>query len=220
MPYRFSFDLSGAPRRFFVELARLADAGKLHRRMGKVLRDLVNRFKIDELTGLEFSDLLVILEDLVDIQVKNLVNRPRFLKTGRRALLLPHCARKYVDSRCKAVFDPSAPTFRCQHCSPDCQINQATRLAEEAGYDVYILPGGSCIPKILEEGGYEGVVGVACGEEIKLAHQFLEKMGVVGQSIPLLKNGCANTCFNLQVLAEILNLDREHGVGGGEVHLG
>ena len=49
-------------------------------------------------------------------------------------------------------------------------------LREKKGYDVYILPGGLCVPKILENGKYEAVVGVACGEEIKLADKILEKL--------------------------------------------
>jgi hypothetical protein len=69
---------------------------------------------------------------------------------------------------------------------------------------VYVLPGGSCIHKILQKGAYEALVGVACGEEIKLAEGLLEKTGLPGQNVPLIKNGCANTTFNIRTLKAIL----------------
>jgi hypothetical protein len=77
-------------------------------------------------------------------------------------------------------------------------------LAEKKGYDVYILPGGSCVPKILKAKGYEGVVGVACGEEIRMSGEILNSMGIAGQAIPLIRNGCANTFFNIETLLSVL----------------
>ncbi len=67
-----------------------------------------------------------------------------------------------------------------------------------------LLPGGSCIPKILKNTHYEGVVGVACGEEIKMFAPFLNSIGLAGQAIPLIKNGCANTVFNMETLVNAL----------------
>jgi len=77
-------------------------------------------------------------------------------------------------------------------------------LAEKKGYDVYILPGGSCVQKILKSRHYDGVVGVACGEEIRLSGETLSDLRVAGQAVPLIKNGCANTIFNLETLSNIL----------------
>jgi len=77
-------------------------------------------------------------------------------------------------------------------------------LPKKKGYDVYILPGGSCIPKILKAKHYEGVVGVACGEEIKMSGEILKGMSVAGQAVPLIKNGCANTVFSIETLISIL----------------
>jgi len=47
-------------------------------------------------------------------------------------------------------------------------------------------------------------VGVACGEEIKLAEGLLEKTGLPGQNVPLIRNGCANTTFNIRALKKAL----------------
>ena len=109
-----------------------------------------------------------------------------------------------MDGRCKAIFDASVPSYVCAHCSPDCDVNKADRFAKEKGYDVYVLPGGSCVPKILKAHNYEGIVGVACGEEVKMSFGLLASMKVTGQSVPLLKNGCANTVFNLDTLSKTL----------------
>jgi hypothetical protein len=204
MPYQFKFDLTRLSKSFFTGIVVAAQKRKLHRRIGEGALRLLERFKVQEITGLDFAQALMLLEDLIDIQTKNFTNRERFAKTSRRVLLLPHCSRKYMDNRCKAVFDPTIPSYRCSRCSPDCLVNQATRAGEERGYDVYVLPGGSCIQQILQKGRYEALVGVACGAEIKLADGLLEKTGLPGQNVPLIRNGCANTTFSMRALTKIL----------------
>jgi hypothetical protein len=77
-------------------------------------------------------------------------------------------------------------------------------LGESRGYDVYILPGGSCVPEILKTRRYEGVVGVSCSQELKLGGDHLKQMGLAGQAVPLLKNGCAKTTFSIGNLERIL----------------
>jgi hypothetical protein len=67
-----------------------------------------------------------------------------------------------------------------------------------------VVPGGSCVPNILKNTRYEGVVGIACGEEMKVLGPLLDSMHVAGQAIPLLKNGCSNTIFNLETLVKVL----------------
>ncbi|MFB0563756.1 MAG: DUF116 domain-containing protein, partial [Candidatus Lokiarchaeia archaeon] len=95
----------------------------------------------------------------MDNHVENLSHRNEFLKTKNRVLLLPHCSRKYMDNRCKAIFNTETATYKCMRCSPDCKVNEATTLGEKKGYTVYVLPGGSCIPKIMESKKHDGVVG-------------------------------------------------------------
>jgi len=204
MPYGFNFDLTNLPKKFFIEVARIANEKKMHKKLGRTMRNLVDKFRLNEITGLDISNAVTLIEDFIDIEVKNMCDRDRFLKTKKRVLLLPHCSRKYMDNRCKAIFNPEIPSYQCQHCSEDCLINQATKLGEERGYDVYVLPGGSCITKILKNHKYEAVVGVACGEEIKLGMKLVEKLGLPGQAVPLIKNGCANTKFHIKTLENIL----------------
>ncbi len=204
MPYKFTFDLSRIPRFFFTELTKIGYQKGMHRKVGRTVHEIIKRFKIQETTGLNLSDAVLLLEDLIEIQARNLLGREKFVQTSRRALFLPHCSRKYMDSRCKSVFNPDIPSYICAHCSPDCLVNKAVSLGEKKGYDVYILPGGSCVPKILQTRHYEGIVGVACGEEIKLGGKTLKDTGLVGQAVPLIKNGCANTSFSIETLSDIL----------------
>jgi hypothetical protein len=204
MPYKFTFDLSPVPRFFFTEIARISYQKGMHKTLLNTLQDVIKKFKIQEATGLNLSDAVVVIQDLIDMQAINLIERKKFLQTKKRALFLPHCSRKYMDGRCKATFDGDIPSYVCAHCSPDCQVNKAEGLAKKKGYDVYVLPGGSCATKILKSGGYEGIVGVACGEEIKLSGELLSETGLAGQAIPLIKNGCSNTVFSIDTLIKTL----------------
>jgi hypothetical protein len=182
----------------------IADNIGLHRKVGRYARILSKKLRIQEITGLNLSDAIQLIEDFIEIQIRNIKFRDSFLSTRKRVLLLPHCARKYMDSRCHARFDPSIPSYICGKCSEDCLVHQAVDLGEEKGYDVYILPGGSCVKQILERGRYEGVVGVACGMEIMLANKVLDELKLPSQAVPLTKNGCAYTSFNIDYLESIL----------------
>jgi uncharacterized protein len=204
MPYKFTFDISKTPHHFFTEIALASYQRGVHKVFLNTLKDIIRKFKIQEATGLNVQDAVVLIQDLIDIQAANLMERNKFLQTKKRALFLPHCSRKYMDGRCKAIFDTNIPSYVCAHCSTDCDVNKADRVAKEKGYDVYVLPGGSCVPKILKAHKYEGIVGVACGEEVKMSLDLLSSMKVTGQSVPLLKNGCANTVFNLETLTKTL----------------
>jgi hypothetical protein len=204
MPYKFTFDLSKVPRFFFTEIATVSYQKGMHKTLLNNLQELIKKFKVEEATGLNLSDAVTLIQDLVNMQSINLMERNRFLETKSRALFLPHCSRKYMDSRCKASFDPAIPTYVCAHCSPDCLVNKADCAARKKGYDVYILPGGSCITKILKAQKYEGIVGVACGEEIRLSNDIIHGGKLTGQAIPLIKNGCANTIFNMETLTHTL----------------
>ena len=204
MPYRFTFDLSPVPRFFFTEIARISYQKGVHKSLFNTLQEVIKKFRIQEATGLNLSDAVVVIQDLIDLQAINLVERKKFLKTKKRAVFLPHCSRRFMDSRCKAVFDETLPSYVCAHCSPDCLVNKADGVAKRSGYDVYVLPGGSCVAKILKKSRYEGIVGVACGEEIRVSTGTLQDAGVAAQAVPLIKNGCSNTVFNMETLIKTL----------------
>ena len=82
-------------------------------------------------------------------------------------------------------------------------MNKATKLARKKGYDVYVLPGSSCVRKLFGK-NYDGIVGVACTEEIGLAKRLVRLTKVKVQAVPLMKNGCAHTSFRLDALDKTL----------------
>ena len=204
MPYNFIYDLTHIPQGVIKQLFELAYEARLHKLLGGHVKRLVKTFKIDEATGLNLIDAIALVEDLIEVQIANRIQREKFEKAQRKALLLPHCARARMDKQCMADFKADIPTYDCKSCRESCLINKATALGEAKGYDVYVIPGGACAEKILTAKKYDGVVGVACGMELKMGLSLLRKLGISGQGIFLTKNGCSNTSLNLQNLARIL----------------
>ncbi len=205
MTYEFDFDLTEVSRNFFRELAKFSENKGIHKGVGGLVEDAVNKFKLQEITGVPVSDVTKVVNDMIDVHAKNLAQEEEFEEASNKALFLPHCARKYMDNKCKADFDSEVSSYKCNHCSEDCLINKASKKAKEKDYDVFVLPGGSCIPKIMRKKDYDGIVGVACSNEIQLGQDYLKKIGIPYQGVPLLKNGCANTKFNMKTFEEVLD---------------
>ena len=204
MSYNFNFDLSKMSQAFFKEIAEFSEKEKITEKIGEIAINLVKKFNIDKITGLSVSESITVIEDLIEANIKNCLHKEHFLKTNKRVLFLPHCCRKYMDSRCKADFDPVTSSYLCNHCSNDCQVNEATKLAKKVNYDVYVLPGSSCVKKIFQKNSYSGIIGIACTEEIGLASKILERFNIAAQNIPLIKNGCSGTQFNFETLKKII----------------
>jgi len=200
MGYNFTFDLSKLTQTLFKEIAEFSEKEKITVRIGDMATNLVKKFHVDKITGLSVCNSVTVIEDLINANIKNSINKKHFLKTNKRVLFLPHCCRKFMDSRCKAEFNSETASYLCKHCSNDCQVHKATKLAKKENYDVYVLPGSSCVKKIFQKNLYDGVIGVACTEEIGLATKILGQLNIAAQNIPLIKNGCSETRFNFEFL--------------------
>jgi uncharacterized protein len=205
MSYDFTFDLSRLSQAFFKDIARFSEQEKLSERFATFAHTLVKKFDMNKLTGMAVTESIQIIQDLIDVNVNNTLARDHFQHSKRRALLLPHCCRRHMDSRCKASFDTATSAYTCNHCSPDCLVHQSTILASSRGYDVFVLPGASCIRKIFQHNQYDGVIGVACTAELKLGMTMLLQRGIPAQGIPLIKNGCSETRFHFETLKESLD---------------
>lgn len=203
MPYSFSFDITDISEPLFYEIAKFFEEDT-HEEIQKKANQLTEKLKVPQITGIPNFTSIKIIKDIMNNYAENMIQRNEFLKTKNRALLLPHCSRKYMDKRCKAKFNKKTSSYKCMHCSPDCKINKATTLGEKKGYTVYILPGGSCIEKIMKNKKHDGIVGVACCDEIKLGRKYLKTINIPTQGVPLLKNGCCETNFNLKILESVL----------------
>jgi uncharacterized protein len=210
MSYAFTFDLSKLSQALFKDVAKISEKDRVNEKLATMARNLVNKFNVDKHTGLPVSDSITVIEDLIHVTMKNSLQKEQFLQTKKRALFLPHCCRKHMDSHCQATFDTTTSSYLCNHCSSDCLVHQATLLAAERKYDIYVLPGASCVRKIFQKHHYDGVVGVACTEELKMASAVLEQHGIHAQGIPLIKNGCSETQFNYETLDHILTYNGNH----------
>jgi hypothetical protein len=204
LPYSFIYDITHLSQNFFFRMIYAACNIGLHKLVGSNVKKIVRLFRIDEATGLNLSDAIALVEDLIEVQVTNKIQRKQFENAKNKAVLLPHCARAYMDRRCMADFDPNVPTYKCKSCNPDCIVSKAITLGKKKGYDVYVIPGGSCAEKILRDNAYGGVVGVACADELKLAIGLLKKLGISGQGVFLTRNGCSNTNLSLDSLRRVL----------------
>jgi hypothetical protein len=204
MAYKFTFDISKLPKELFDEIANVCEKHLKIIKTNNIAIKLVKKFQIDKYTGLSFDESKTLIEDIIDIQIKNCIFKKYFIKANKKALFLPHCCRKYMDSNCQAVFQKDTSSYECRHCSEDCMVSQATLYAKKEGYDVYILPGASCLSKIFDKKRYEAIVGIACTDEIKLATKSLMKLKIPTLAIPLLKNGCSGTSFNFKTFKDVL----------------
>ncbi len=207
MSYDFTFDLSNLSQSVFREITEFTEFVGITEKIHSFAKKLVKKFDIDKITGLPLIDSVTIIEDLIESDLNNKDQKQHFNKSKERLLLLPHCCRKYMDSNCKAKFDSETSSFICTNCSKDCQVNKASLLAKKHNYDVYVVPGSSCVKKIFRKKNYDGVIGVACTEEIGLATKMLKKLDIAVQSIPLIKNGCAGTRFDFGSLRRIIACD-------------
>ena len=83
MPYDFTFDLSKIPRFFFKELAKISYRKEMHKKVGRAVHEIIKKFKIQEATGLDLSDAVLLLEDFLEIQTRNLLQRDHFTQTKK-----------------------------------------------------------------------------------------------------------------------------------------
>ncbi len=204
MSYDFEFDMIDVSRSFFRKIIEAFSEGGPEKSNDELAEEAVEKLGIPEDVEVPLEGVVELINDITDIHTRNQEQEKDFIESENRALLLPHCSRKFMDERCDASFNREYSTYECESCSDNCLINRAVQLGKKEGYDAFILPGGSCIPKIIEKNNYDGVVAVACPDEVHLCNQALDENDISHQGVSLLKNGCSNTVFNMETLKKIL----------------
>ena len=204
MPYSFIYDLNKISQNTVNQLLETAYKTGVTKLLSTNAKKLVRLFKLDQITGLNLAEAITLVEDFIEVQNENNLQREKFEKAEAKALLIPHCARSHMDRQCMADFNPEIPSYKCNGCQDDCLVNNVVKLGKERGYDVYVIPGGSCAEKILRDNKYKAVIGIACGSELKMALGLLKKMDIPGQGVMLTKNGCVNTKLDLETLKQVL----------------
>lgn len=140
----------------------------------------------------------------VDIEVRNIIDREAVKETPKenRILFLPHCLR---DSKnCEGEYGDKG--LMCNKCG-SCVIPEIEKKAKQLGYEeVYVVPGGSLVYKILEEEKPKAVIGVACYDELDQAIKKASEESIPSQGILLTKTGCVNTETNKHEVLSKLKL--------------
>jgi hypothetical protein len=121
---------------------------------------------------------------------------------AERILLMPHCLR--LSDRCQAGYGKRG--LECKECSPECSVFKLKREAEEMGYKgVCIAPGGKLALKYISETRPQGIVAVACQQELDEGVEAVagkstgEGYSPVIYVIPLTKDGCVDTEVNVEL---------------------
>jgi hypothetical protein len=137
------------------------------------------------------------------VETKNRSLEKNFASTpyNQRILLLPQCLRA---KDCPAELGKYG--YECKECGR-CSVEKIKHKTKDLGYKgTFILPGGSIAKKILVEMKPKASLGVACFKELVLGSYLCEKLGIIGQGVALLKDGCINTLVDWKALNETLNI--------------
>ncbi|MEJ2242497.1 MAG: hypothetical protein P8Y18_10205, partial [Candidatus Bathyarchaeota archaeon] len=106
LPYSFVYDLNKITQTKFNQLIETAYKTGVTKILTVNAKNLVKLFKLDKMTGLNLAEAITLVEDFIQVQNENNLQRERFEKAQTKALLIPHCARTHMDRKCMADFDP------------------------------------------------------------------------------------------------------------------
>ncbi|MGB3908787.1 MAG: DUF116 domain-containing protein [Methanomethylovorans sp.] len=126
--------------------------------------------------------------DEILVELRNAIMLDKFRSTkGLKMVFLPQCLRH---PECKARCDP-VEGYQCTKCGK-CDIGTIYKAADEYGFRVFVIPGGSFVKKILRLYKPQSCIGVACYPELSESMQGAAAYMPV-QGVCLLKDGCFNT---------------------------
>lgn len=137
------------------------------------------------------------------IDLVNKSNETLFAKTpfNERAVFLPHCTRH---KKCPAKLGKYG--YECKECGR-CSIKKVKQEAEKLGYQVYVVPGGSVVWKIIKDKKPKAVLGVACSKELVQALEITESHGMPAQTVTLLRDGCVDTIMDEDAILDKLKME-------------
>lgn len=147
---------------------------------------------------------------MLEIELANRVHRDRFLRSGFRIALLPHCLRDFR-RECRSV--PGDLDTVCAGCSETCSLHRVSTLLRGAGIHPYIWKNaepGSLFRR-LEGKGNSGILGIACVPELAWGIRACMERKIPVLGIPLDANRCMRwmgrfeeTSVSLEQLRELV----------------
>ncbi|MBN1337934.1 MAG: DUF116 domain-containing protein [Bacteroidales bacterium] len=128
--------------------------------------------------------------DMISIAVMNRMNREKFLGTGCRIALLPHCLREDIDG-CRAESDGT--DYLCRSCRKGCYVSEVSEILNKQGIMPYIWMTAG-LKQLLNEPGRKhgsiGVLGIACIPELAAGMRKVHAKGIPVVGMPLNANRC------------------------------
>ncbi|NQT54180.1 DUF116 domain-containing protein [bacterium] len=138
--------------------------------------------------------------DLFLIDAANAAMARRFAAAGPSRLLVgPQCLRA---GGCEARLDP-AEGYQCTRCGR-CAFADLSRLAEELGFKLFIVPGDRFAKRLAERYAADAAIGIACPAELSMALLAGMKMGVASAGVALARDGCFETEVDLELVEETM----------------
>lgn len=89
------------------------------------------------------------------------------------------------------------------HCIRAPLKKEIQNFAENLGYRVHVVGGGSIVHKIIKRENPKAVVGIACHPELEMA---VDKLKMPLQVVLLDTDGCKDTTFNMDRAKEVLSV--------------
>jgi hypothetical protein len=130
--------------------------------------------------------------NMVGTEWLNQAFRSAFRAAPRKIIIAPPCMKAKSDDECKAQANEAGLQV-CQNCTPDCRVNQLTRLGEKRGLVVYLIP-DELVSLATPSSGSEqkmGVVGISCALTNAPGGWEAQSIGLPAQGLLLDYCGCS-----------------------------
>ncbi|KYC45060.1 MAG: hypothetical protein APG12_00985 [Candidatus Methanofastidiosum methylothiophilum] len=144
--------------------------------------------------------------DMISNDMRNFIYYKELSKIPfeNRILLLPQCLRK---RDCPAILD-SMKGFQCTNCGR-CGIGDLINFCNEKSINVFIVPGGSFVKKVIKLTRPKAIIGVGCHIELREASLVLEYLKIPGRGINLEKDGCVETKVNYEKIKKAVLIAKD-----------
>ncbi len=155
--------------------------------------------------------------NMVGAEIMNRAFRDSFLAAKKKAVVLPACMRYHPKPICKAVSN--GLSCECTGCTPQCRVNQLTKMGKKFGFEVFLVPHESSVfsgdagKQLIGEGA--GIVGIACVSNLVAGGWKAKALGMPPQCVLLDHCGCRkhwhekgiSTDIDMKQLRHVLNLE-------------
>ncbi len=138
--------------------------------------------------------------DMIMVNLKNYANKEKFAASKNRIIIGGQCSR-HLDCPASSTREG----IKCVSCGR-CSFSKIKNKAEKKGYKLYIMTGSSFIKYIIKEGNVDGILAVICNYEVNKGMRAIRKYNIPVYAVPLTKDGCYNTEFDVDKVIEAMDI--------------